>query len=854
MKYRFSDTKKLKRDDREFVRRRPATITWYVLGSIGIAFLVILGAGFNTKHLGELDFISLVVGVFGMLFLIAGFLLWRIHDLLMVGEFENAMFAGGANAGAEFCIIIRDTGDVAYISPGFHKFFKPDSSRISEGLGWLLSSMGMQEADKDGIIRAMQEKKRTQVAFEFTDLLGFVRKVVLMVEPIARPAGYSIVKAVRQKEAGELDPNVLETGGMSIITQFLDYVPWGGYITDQKGNFLYINRSLAELLSFKTPEILMQNHPQFHDIVFGSEGIGGEGFDASWDGELALKNVHRTPVKVHVRQILLIGADGMSHLKCGLVFLPEDKEDYAPPPPDPAATAANWHTLIDGSPLPMGMVDSRGIVMHSNAGFCVLAGKPEKEISGWSLLSHVDETSRPAVKALFYGPENTPGVPLKPVDVTLTGERQITVALYITAMQVEEGEAPHYLVYMIDVTEMKNLELRMVHSQKMQAVGQLAGGIAHDFNNLLTAMTGFCDLLLIRHPAGDPSFADIMQIKQNANRAANLVRQLLAFSRRQTLQPEIIDVTDTLAELSNLIRRLIGENIELDIQHARDLYLVKVDQGQFEQVIINLAVNARDAMSDGGTLTISTKPVTIGPENPVDPALIAADQDNPIADGEYTLIEVADTGHGIPKETLANIFEPFFSTKEVGSGTGLGLATVYGIVTQTGGHIYVQSEEGKGTTFCIFLKRASEEEVAASETVFAKDEKGETKDLTGAGNILLVEDEDPVRIFSARALRNKGYQVLEADCGEAALALMEERGDEVDLIVTDVVMPGITGPTMVEDILRRWPDMAVTFIPGYAEDAFLKTYGSERRFHFLPKPYTLKQLAGKVKDVMDEGD
>jgi two-component system cell cycle sensor histidine kinase/response regulator CckA len=383
----------------------------------------------------------------------------------------------------------------------------------------------------------------------------------------------------------------------------------------------------------------------------------------------------------------------------------------------------------------------------------------------------------------------------------------------------------------------------------MQAVGQLAGGVAHDFNNLLTAMIGFCDLLLMRHPAGDQSFADIMQIKQNANRAANLVRQLLAFSRRQTLQPKMLDITDVLAELSNLVRRLIGENIELKMVHGRDLGVVKADQGQLEQVFINLAVNARDAMTGGGKLTIQTSHVTVDARHPIGRDLVPPVEDEAIIDGDYVLVEMIDTGTGIPRDLLQKIFEPFFSTKEVGSGTGLGLATVYGIVKQTGGYVYVASKEGSGTNFSLFFKRYQAE---ATKTVEALESAAPlaSDDLTGKGTVLLVEDETPVRAFAGRALRNKGYTVLEADCGEMAIEVMEKQGSEVDVIITDVIMPGINGPTMIETVSRQFPRVKVVFISGYAEDVFVKSYGSEREFNFLPKPFTLKQLASKVKEVI----
>ncbi len=433
------------------------------------------------------------------------------------------------------------------------------------------------------------------------------------------------------------------------------------------------------------------------------------------------------------------------------------------------------------------------------------------------------------------------------LELALANGAQVMVSMYLS--RVDSAEGSLLMAQLIDVTEQKNLELKFAHSQKMQAVGQLAGGVAHDFNNLLTAMIGFCDLLLMRHPAGDQSFADIMQIKQNANRAANLVRQLLAFSRRQTLQPKMIDLTDLLAELSNLVRRLIGENIELKMMHGRDIGVVKADQGQLEQVIINLAVNARDAMKDGGTLTVRTGHASIAPGYRLPRALIApSEEDSQLPAGEYVLVEVTDTGTGIRREILQKIFEPFLSTKEVGAGTGLGLSTVYGIIKQTGGYLFVDSTVGTGTNFLMYLP-AHAAEAQAPEPVENVEKPGGV-DLTGVGTILLVEDETPVRIFAARALRNKGYTVLEADCADTALEIMERQGGEVELIVTDVIMPGMNGPTMVEKIIEKYPALKVIFISGYAEDVFVNSYGNERSFNFLAKPFTLKQLASKVKDVV----
>jgi two-component system cell cycle sensor histidine kinase/response regulator CckA len=380
----------------------------------------------------------------------------------------------------------------------------------------------------------------------------------------------------------------------------------------------------------------------------------------------------------------------------------------------------------------------------------------------------------------------------------------------------------------------------------MQAVGQLAGGIAHDFNNVLSAIMMATDFLLSAHRPTDPSFQDIMQIKQNANRAASLVRQLLAFSRRQTMRPQVLGLGEVLSDLTMLLRRLIGEKVQLELTHGRDLWPVKVDLSQFEQVIVNLAVNARDAMPDGGTLSVRTANVA------------AADcarfgyKGLPAAD--YVLVEIGDTGTGIPPELTEKIFEPFFSTKEVGKGTGLGLSTVYGIVKQTDGFVFLESEVGRGTTFRIFLPRhvaaAVEAETAAPQPAASASAAKVAPDLTGQGTILLVEDEDGLRGLNARGLASRGYTVLEAGNGVEALEVLEARGGEIDLVVSDVVMPEMDGPTLLKEMRKLNPGLKIVFVSGYAEDAFEKNLPEGGQFAFLAKPFTLKQLAAMVKETM----
>jgi two-component system, cell cycle sensor histidine kinase and response regulator CckA len=365
---------------------------------------------------------------------------------------------------------------------------------------------------------------------------------------------------------------------------------------------------------------------------------------------------------------------------------------------------------------------------------------------------------------------------------------------------------------------------------------------------VLTAIIMAADLLLTNHRPSDQSFPDIMNIKQNANRAASLVRQLLAFSRRQTLRPEVLNLTDVLADLRTLLARLVGPEVKLAVEHGRDLWPVRADIGQLEQVVVNLAVNARDAMPDGGELSVRTRNVPAGES--------AAFGYREMPAGDYVLIEVADTGTGIPPEVIKKIFEPFFTTKEVGKGTGLGLSMVYGIIKQTGGFIFCESEPGKGATFRIFLPRhvaAAGAEPDSKPATAALPMKEAPKDLSGSATVLLVEDEDAVRMGGMRALTSRGYTVHEASSGVEALEIFNELDGKVDIVVSDVVMPEMDGPTLLGELRKIQPDIKFVFVSGYAEEAFSKNLPADARFGFLPKPFSLKQLATIVKDMLEAG-
>lgn len=623
------------------------------------------------------------------------------------------------------------------------------------------------------------------------------------------------------------------------FVDLLENAPVGFYSADAEGRFLFANHTLCEWLGLAQNDLEL-GRVRLHDVIAGvPEGTAAYdpfGLPGASQGEVLLKDADGESFRASIRQDVVTDADGKVLRTRSVV------RDLSREMAMAAALEESEHRfeqLFAKAPAGIALIDPKGAIQECNDALGRLIGRERQALRGVSLFDLVAKADVEALQAAL-APQNGPvGRRAAPLEVRLASDEGPVCTLYVNRTEGSDGSLAGFVVHFIDSTEQKNLERQFAQSQKMQAVGQLAGGIAHDFNNLLTAMIGFSDLLLLRHRPGDQSFADIMQIKQNANRAANLVRQLLAFSRQQTLQPRLLNLTDILAELSHLLRRLIGENIELKMSHGRDLGMIKADQGQLEQVIINLAVNARDAMEGGGVLTIRTAGVKVERARKL--------KDETMPPGNYTVVEVTDTGCGIPPENLDRIFDPFFSTKEVGAGTGLGLSTVYGIVKQTGGYVFVESTPGEGTTFSIFLPAVAEQEVAAT---LQDAEAQDRRDLTGAGTLLLVEDEDAVRAFSARALRNKGYNVLEANSGETALEILGKQEAPIDLLVTDVVMPRLDGPSLVKEVRQTRPDLKVIFISGYAEDSFRKRLDEDTGIHFLPKPFSLKQLAGKVKEVL----
>jgi two-component system, cell cycle sensor histidine kinase and response regulator CckA len=500
---------------------------------------------------------------------------------------------------------------------------------------------------------------------------------------------------------------------------------------------------------------------------------------------------------------------------------------------DRTSALVHVEQLLSNLPLGLALVNRDGRFLFANESFARVAGLTPDAMPpfpGDLVIAEDKSAVSDSIRRYAAGQSHAGDIAVR-----LKDQPDEVIALSIAGVR-GLGDAA-VLIGLKDNSEETKLKRQVAQATKMQAVGQLAGGVAHDFNNILTAIIGYCDLMLLRHPPGDSDYDDIQQIRQNSNRAASLTRQLLAFSRQQTLRPQILQLPDVVAEVSHLLKRLLGETVKLDVQHSRSIGAVRADPGQLEQVIVNLGVNARDAMPDGGTLVIETKPVS--------KADVRAMRSKILPIGDYALLSIADAGTGISKENLAKIFEPFFTTKEVGKGTGLGLSTVYGIVKQSGGFIFAESEIGKGTRFDIYLP-VHEGGMPPPTTLATLD--APPKDVWGTGRLLVVEDEPMVRAVAERALVRQGYTVETACDGEEALALFAE-GKSYDLVVSDVVMPNMDGPAMARALRVQRPDMRILFMSGYAEEQLRQSINLDK-VAFLPKPFSVQQIAEAVRDAL----
>ncbi len=524
--------------------------------------------------------------------------------------------------------------------------------------------------------------------------------------------------------------------------------------------------------------------------------------------------------------------DGIMRRELRLIESGAGREELLLLPPRAVDASAGAGITFDTLPVALIEVSASGDILRANA---QALGLIKAEVSAGMRLSDVMEgLGRPIADWLA---EAAAGRGLHRSEFLRLSRADREMFVQVTLNKMVSANEVTLVAVLNDATELKTLEAQFVQSQKMQAIGQLAGGVAHDFNNLLTAISGHCDLLLLRHDKDHPDYPDLVQINQNANRAAALVGQLLAFSRKQTLRPQALDLRDTLSDLTHLLNRLVGEKITLTFKHDPKLAPIRADKRQLEQVIMNLVVNARDSMPSGGAIRIETLSLNLDQPLERDRAVVPP--------GRYATVKVIDHGVGIPQDKQEKIFEPFFSTKKPSEGTGLGLSTVYGIVKQTGGFVFVDSVSGHGSCFTIFLP--IHEQNQQDDTTSATDAPPPNAlPLRDDGVVLLVEDEAPVRAFAARALRLRGYTVIEAENAETALEALEDPGLKVDVFVTDVVMPGLDGPTWVQKALEQRPGTKVVFVSGYAEDVFKNGEVPVEDAVFLQKPFSLMELTETV--------
>ncbi len=686
--------------------------------------------------------------------------------------------------------------------------------------------------------RRAAEEIRLSPALDGVAAVGWYRVKVRPLERAGRRGAvlWSVADVTRERERHE---NVFQE--LQHAIDFLDHAPAGFFSAEPDGRLSYLNATLAEWLDYDLAQV-GSGGLKLGDILAGDgaamlsavPGAPSEVKTEQFDVDLKRRGGQSLPVRLLHRTAF--AEDRMPGPSRTLVISRAPGEE---PAEDLRAAEVRFARFFNSTPMAIASLDGSGAILRSNAAFVRLFGDAMRG-GARSVYAGVSESDQAALRAAVTAASNGRG-DIPPIDATLSGTGERSVRLFMSGNEARGDEGSTVDIFALDTTEQRTLQESFAQAQKMQAIGQLAGGVAHDFNNVLTAIIGYSDLLLSNHRPTDPSFQDIMQIRQNANRAAGLVRQLLAFSRRQTLQPVDLQLGDVVAELQNMMRRLVGEKIEIDVNHGRDLWLVRADVNQLEQVVINLVVNARDAMPEGGRITVRTRNV---PEPEV-----AAFSEKTLTPADYVLIEIEDSGSGIPADVLPKIFEPFFTTKEVGKGTGLGLSMVYGIIKQTGGFIFCDSTVGRGTVFRIFLPRhrpAPVEEAPKKDVA-----KPVSNDLTGRGTILLVEDEDAVRAFGARALTSRGYTVVEAASGAEALDIaLDPDQPPIDLIVSDVVMPEMDGPTMFGELRKRGIDIKVIFVSGYADDAFKRNLPDGAVYDFLAKPFSLKGLVEKVKENM----
>jgi two-component system cell cycle sensor histidine kinase/response regulator CckA len=851
-------------------------------GSIGMVLLVAVllicaaaGLMFVGRERAE-PYVLVLLAILGMIGIFSLFA--TAAGILQLGGRDGAspMLKAVADGATDGTLITDPAGRVIYANAAYRALTDAvgtDDARPVERV--FLGDPEVSEAIYR-LVKAAREGRRLQEEVRIVGPRGeparWLRMRVRPLGPIgreARTAVWTVADISRDRDRAET-----AIVGLQHAIDYLDHAPAGFFSVDHTGHVGYLNATLADWLGHDLAQI-GSGGLRLTDIVPGESaslltqfnGDPGDVKTETLDLDLKTRTGRTLPVRLYHK--VAFAADGTAGASRTLV-LNRARNDGTDPQ---RAAEVRFVRFFHNTPLAIAAVDKAGRIVRANAlAARLFQGKQE----GRSIFNVVNVGDRGAIEAALAkaargqadiapldaalanggGGEKSPGAAKAAASNPANADNQRWARFYVTPVGDAQGDDHEAaIVYALDTTEQRNLQHQFNQTQKIDSIGELAGGTAHEINNLLNIILLATDFLLTTHRPTDPSFQDIMQIKHTATSAAAVVQQLLAFARKQTMRTRVLDLGDALSEFAYMLRRTLGEKVPLDFQRARDLWPVKADLNQFQQVVLNLAVNAGHAMPDGGKLTIKTENVS------EEASRQYSYKGMPAAD--YVMVAVTDTGTGIPLEIMDKIFLPFFSTKETGKGTGLGLSTVYGIVKQTGGFIYPESEVGKGTTFRIFLPRhvptaeapgavdapAIDGALAAAEQLAKVSAPAPAADDTGQGTILLVEDEKDLRSLNARGLSSRGYTVLQAGNGVEAIEVLEQHEGEIDLVVSDVVMPEMDGPSLLKELRRRKPELKIIFVSGYAEEAFANNQ-PQGQHAFLAKPFELKTLVAKVKETM----
>lgn len=816
MKRRYSDNKQSKVD---FVVRKDSkfflTFLFFAIGYSAVFALLYLCDA--TKIL------AISVELFGLCAFVGCIFYRERHWGKSVNEsdFRCAIFANALTYGTEFCFIVNSRGEIIYADRRFQERFK-NSANLKD-LKSVLKIGNIKTDDISRFYYALDKRTGNRAYFTIFDndaninlLLDMDHMCIgginamnasktwnVVLNPLARPQNYFVVKATKITKEQVYESLMTEHGV-------------GMYVANASGKIVFANDAFVSMME-------IQNYESGY---FSISDFSCKSMEAEDDSSFRAA----TGVTVPVKKTTACFVDTHDHqYTIGLVS-PRRFSDIN----------YHKHPCFMDAPIAVVQCDGNGKFIKINKLF--------SKFFSWAPISIedvIDEEQKAIDIKAYLKSSSIQDMTIDTHILRTDKEFRVYLSKFLTSAGF------FAICYFIDATENKDLKMKLEHSQRMHAVGQLAGGVAHDFNNILTAIMGHCDLLLEDIQANNPAYSDLQQIKVNAVRASNLTKQLLAFSRKQTLKLDVINVVSVIEGLSLMIRRIIGENIRYDfLTCSSEHVLIYADKGQLEQVIINLVVNAYHAMEKGGNLKIKVSTLKVDPLTEFPEAAFFPDGER-VENGEYITVNVIDEGVGIPQDIMYKIFDPFFSTKEQGSGTGLGLSMVYGIVKQSGGYIFAESKQGTGSVFTILFPRIRGEQVTNSISSIANEPDGiiDEKGLAANVSVLLIEDESAVRSFVKRALEKEGYSVIDVCCGDDAIAISDSPA-KFDVVISDVVMPGLSGPEVIEKIIERRPDVKVVFISGYAEEVFANYRKSlVENAHMLQKPFNIKALVAKIKEV-----